>query len=43
MCHNGALLGGNLYQKVGLVKAWPNQKDQGRFDLTKNEAREDDV
>ena len=38
MCHNGALLGGNLYQKVGLVKAWPNQKDQGRFDLTKNEA-----
>ena len=38
MCHNGALLGGNMYQKVGLMKAWPNQKDQGRFDLTKNEA-----
>lgn len=37
-CHNGALLGGSMYQKVGLVKAWPNQKDQGRFDLTKNEA-----
>jgi cytochrome c peroxidase len=38
MCHNGALLGASMYQKVGLVKAWPNQKDQGRFDLTKNEA-----
>ena len=38
MCHNGALLGGSMYQKVGLVKAWPNQKDQGRYDLTKNEA-----
>lgn len=38
MCHNGALMGGNLYQKVGLMKPWPNQKDQGRYDLTKNEA-----
>ncbi len=37
-CHSGPLLGGNLYQKLGLVKPWPNQKDQGRFDLTKNEA-----
>ena len=37
-CHSGPLLGGNLYQKLGLVKAWPNQKDQGRYDLTKNEA-----
>lgn len=34
-CHGGTLLGGRLYQKVGLVKPWPNQKDQGRFDLTK--------
>jgi cytochrome c peroxidase len=38
MCHMGPLLGGNMYQKVGLMKEWPNQKDQGRFDLTKNEA-----
>lgn len=37
-CHSGTYVGGNLYQKLGLVKAWPNQKDQGRFDLTKNEA-----
>ena len=37
-CHTGTLLGGTLYQKLGLVKPWPNQKDQGRYDLTKNEA-----
>lgn len=37
-CHSGTLLGGNIYQKLGLVKPWPNQKDQGRYDLTKNEA-----
>ncbi len=24
--------------KLGRINAWPNQKDQGRFDLTKNEA-----
>lgn len=36
-CHNGALLGGGMYQKAGLVKPWPNQKDQGRFDITKAE------
>lgn len=35
-CHSGTLLGGQLYQKAGLVKDWPNQSDQGRFDLTKN-------
>ena len=37
-CHSGTLLGGRLYQKVGLVKAWPNQKDQGRFAITSKEA-----
>jgi cytochrome c peroxidase len=37
-CHTGALVGGGMYQKAGLVKPWPNQKDQGRFDLTKVEA-----
>jgi len=34
-CHTGAYLGGHMYQKAGLVKAWPNQKDQGRFEVTK--------
>jgi len=37
-CHMGTLLGGTTYQKVGAVKPWPNQKDEGRFVVTKNEA-----
>lgn len=37
-CHNGTYVGGTMFQKLGLVKAWPNQKDQGRFEVTKNEA-----
>jgi cytochrome c peroxidase len=36
-CHNGPNLGGSLYQKAGLVKPWPNQKDQGRFEVTKQD------
>lgn len=36
-CHSGAYLGGAVYQKAGLIKPWPNQKDQGRFDVTKND------
>jgi cytochrome c peroxidase len=37
-CHNGPTLGGNMYQKLGIVNAYPNQKDQGRFSLTNNAA-----
>ncbi|HRC58917.1 MAG TPA: cytochrome-c peroxidase [Kofleriaceae bacterium] len=37
-CHTGVNLGGHMYQKAGLVKPWPNQKDLGRFDVTKAEA-----
>lgn len=37
-CHTGVLVGGGMYQKAGLVKPWPNQKDLGRFVVTKNEA-----
>jgi cytochrome c peroxidase len=36
-CHTGPYLGGAVYQKAGLVKPWPNQKDQGRFEVTKND------
>lgn len=36
-CHTGPLVGGVMFQKLGLVKPWPNDKDQGRFDVTKNE------
>ena len=40
MCHGGPLLGGHVYQKLGLVRPWPADKsaDLGRFDVTKNEA-----
>ena len=33
-CHNGALLGGSTFMKAGVVNAWPNQEDQGRFGVT---------
>jgi len=33
-CHNGTYIGGNSYRKVGLVSAWPTQKDQGKFEVT---------
>lgn len=36
-CHVGQLLGGDRYQKLGLVKPWPNQTDQGRFKVTNKE------
>jgi cytochrome c peroxidase len=36
-CHNGPLLGGNAYQKVGLVNPF-HGKDLGRFEVTKDEA-----
>ena len=36
-CHVGPLLGGNMYQKVGLVNAYENFSDIGREEVTKNE------
>lgn len=36
-CHNGAAIGGAMFQKLGLVKPYPS-KDLGRFEVTKNEA-----
>ena len=35
-CHMGPGLGGNLYQKLGLLKPYATQ-DTGRFEITKNE------
>lgn len=37
VCHTGEFVGGAMYQKVGVVESWPNQKDQGRFEVTKQE------
>lgn len=37
-CHNGVNIGGNLFQKVGIVKQIPNEnKYLGRYNVTKNE------
>ena len=35
-CHYGPVMGGQVYQKVGLVKPFPTE-DKGRFDVTKDE------
>ena len=37
-CHIGSMLGGNMYQKMGLVKPYKDTKDLGRMEVTKNEA-----
>ncbi len=37
-CHTGPLFGGNIYQKMGLVKPYSNQKDLGRYEVTKLES-----
>ena len=33
-CHNGAYLGGQMYQKAGLVTPWPDVSDPGRSAVT---------
>lgn len=33
-CHNGTYVGGEMYQKVGLVEPWPEQDDLGRYEIT---------
>jgi cytochrome c peroxidase len=37
-CHTGAYLGGSQYQRLGLVKAWPETHDPGRFAVTGKES-----
>jgi cytochrome c peroxidase len=34
-CHTGEFVGGSMFQKAGVMAPWPNQKDQGRFEVTK--------
>ena len=36
-CHYGPYVGGSVYQKLGVVKPWPVQTDQGRYQVTKEE------
>ena len=35
-CHHGALLGGTVYQRLGLVKPFPRDADTGRMQVTKD-------
>ncbi len=37
-CHNGALLGGTSFQKLGALKPYTRSADPGRFKVTKNDA-----
>ena len=36
-CHNGPLLGGNTYQKIGLQHPYKNKEDLGRYTVTNDE------
>ncbi len=38
-CHSGPLLGGNMYQEMGLMKPY-NSDDKGRLEVTGNESDE---
>lgn len=33
-CHNGPYVGGRMFQKLGVEKAWPATSDAGRFQVT---------
>ncbi len=37
-CHNGALIGASTFQKVGLINAYENTTDVGRFEVTKDDS-----
>ncbi|MCB2187638.1 MAG: c-type cytochrome [Deltaproteobacteria bacterium] len=37
-CHNSPVLGGQLYQKIGLFHPYADKKDLGRYEVTKNPA-----
>lgn len=36
-CHQGALLGGDRYEKLGEANAYANKEDVGRFEVTKKD------
>lgn len=33
-CHDGPLVGGTLHEKLGVESPFPNQQDQGRYEVT---------
>lgn len=38
LCHAGTLVGGNLYQRIGVAKPFPDSADLGRFQVTKSDS-----
>ncbi|HEV2444563.1 MAG TPA: cytochrome c peroxidase [Candidatus Sulfopaludibacter sp.] len=38
LCHSGKLVGGGAFQKLGVMKEYPDKSDPGRFNVTKNES-----
>ncbi len=36
-CHSGPVVGGAMFQKMGIFDAYADEKDKGRYDVTKNE------
>jgi cytochrome c peroxidase len=39
-CHGGPLLGGDKFQKLGIVHRYPNEDDRGRYEITAEEIDE---
>jgi cytochrome c peroxidase len=37
-CHAGALMGGHLFQRIGLVRPYPDTSDPGRYKVTGSES-----
>jgi cytochrome c peroxidase len=37
-CHSGPYLGGQIYQKLGLTKEWPEETDLGRYLITQKKS-----
>lgn len=37
-CHNGPVFGANTFQKMGLINAYENTTDLGRFEVTKDDS-----
>ncbi len=37
-CHAGKLMGGNLYQRIGAMKPYPDTSDPGRYKVTKSDS-----
>jgi cytochrome c peroxidase len=35
-CHTGPQVGGSMFQRVGVMEPWPNQRDLGRAEITKS-------